>query len=82
MYRIRGARIALISVILPVSLAIAFFLDRYKAGKGMTCSGYTDQGQKMKLKITANSRVFAKGARPVGEPDVAMVGFAGCLRNV
>lgn len=58
--------------------APAFFLDRYKAGKGMLCTGYTDPAQKKKLKIIANSPALARGARIVGQPDVAKIDFAGC----
>lgn len=58
--------------------APAFFMDRYKAGKGMVCTGYSEQAQKKKLKIIANSPALGKGARPADQPDVAIVDFAGC----
>lgn len=58
--------------------APAFFMDRYKAGKGMSCEGYSEQAQKKKLKIAANAPALGKGARPIGKPEVAVIDFAGC----
>ncbi len=58
--------------------APAFFIDRYKAGSGMVCSGFSDKAQKTKLKIIGNSRALGKGAKVVGQAEVAKVDFAGC----
>ena len=58
--------------------APAFFMDRYKAGGGMVCTGFSDKAQKTKLKIIANSRALGKGSKVVGQPDVTKIDFAGC----
>ena len=58
--------------------APAFFMDRYKAGSGMACTGFSDKAQKTKLKIIANSRALGKGSKVVGQPDVMQIDFAGC----
>lgn len=58
--------------------APAFFMDRYKAGKGMACTGYSEQAQKQKLRIIANSPALGKGSKPVSKPEVSVTDFAGC----
>lgn len=56
----------------------SFFLDRYKAGKGMTCSGFDARALKKKLKIYTKSDVLGKKAKLLGEPEVTPTPVGGC----
>lgn len=57
----------------------SFFIDRYKAEKGMTCDGFDARAQKKKLKIFTSSNALGKGAKVVGKPDVSTTEFGGCM---
>ncbi len=56
----------------------SFFIDRYKADKGMTCAGFDARAQKKKLKIFANADVLGKQSKIIGEPEVVTVPVGGC----
>ena len=56
----------------------SFFVDRYKADKGMTCAGFDARAQKMKLKIFVKSGVLGKQSKILGEPEVATAPVGGC----
>lgn len=58
--------------------APSFFLDRYKAAKGMSCAGFEDGAQRKKLKTISTSAAFGKGAKTIGQPVVSQTDFAGC----
>lgn len=57
----------------------SFFMDRYKADKGMTCTGFDARALKKKLRIYAKSDVLGKKAKLLGEPEVATTPVGGCL---
>lgn len=56
----------------------SFFIDRYKADKGMTCAGFDARAQKKKLRIIVKSDVLGKQSKILGEPAVATVPVGGC----
>lgn len=58
--------------------APSFFLDRYKAGKGMTCAGFDDQARQKKLRTISRSAALGKGSKVMGQPEVSRIEFAGC----
>ena len=57
----------------------SFFMDRYKADKGMTCTGFDARALKKKLRIYAKSDALGKKAKLLGEPEVATTPVGGCL---
>lgn len=56
----------------------SFFMDRYKAGKGMTCAGFDKRAQKKKLSIYVKSDVLGKKSKVIGEPEVSAAPLGGC----
>lgn len=56
----------------------SFFMDRYKASKGMSCEGFDARAQKKKLKIYTKSDALGTGSKVVGKPDVSTTEFGGC----
>ena len=55
-----------------------FFADRYKADKGMDCSGFDARAQKRKVKIYSNADALGRKPKLVGQPEVSSVDFGGC----
>lgn len=55
-----------------------FFMDRYKASKGMSCLGYDASAQKRKLKIFSTADALGKKPKVIGKPEVSNVDFGGC----
>lgn len=56
----------------------SFFMDRYKADKGMSCEGFDARSQKKKVKIFVKSDALGRGSKVVGKPDVSTTEFGGC----
>ena len=56
----------------------SFFIDRYKADKGMTCAGFDARAQKKKVKIFLNAGLFGNKSKTVGAPEVASAPVGGC----
>lgn len=56
----------------------SFFLDRYKAGKEMRCTGFDARALKKKLKIFSTADALGPKARLVGEPQVSATAVGGC----
>ena len=56
----------------------SFFIDRYKADKGMTCAGFDARAQKKKVKIFLNAGLFGNNSKTIGAPEVATAPVGGC----
>lgn len=56
----------------------SFFIDRYKADKGMTCAGFDARSQKKKVNIFAKADALGKKSKLIGKPEVATAPVGGC----
>lgn len=56
----------------------SFFIDRYKADKGMTCTGFDARAQKKKVKIFVKADALGSKSKIIGEPEVANAPVGGC----
>lgn len=56
----------------------SFWAERSKAGKGMSCTGFSEQAQAKKVKYFAKGTARGQRAKITGQPDVSKIEFAGC----
>lgn len=55
-----------------------FFVDRYKADKGMACNGYDARAEKRKVKIFTSAAALGRKPKLLGQPESVAVDFGGC----
>lgn len=56
----------------------AFFVDRYKASRGMSCDHFDSRAQKRKVKIYSKAYALGKKPKLLGKPEIVPVELGGC----